>query len=486
MWSTFLSDHLLDWVPRCVLRPGMLSPAARCQRRQPSNPAPPPASGTSPPLREWPASAKIFATDFLRFPADPKQTEILAGTREQSRRVIVCCTRQWGKSTTGAVKALHHALTSAASLTLIASRTLHQAGELLEKAVQFARSLELPVRRVPGHPASLLLPNGSRIIAIPGRPASIRAYSAVSLLIVDEAAFVPDALYQALRPMLATTNGAIWLLSTPNGQKGFFYREWIDKLPTWSKFTVSGDECTRIGAEFLAEERRNLGPAIFEREYMCKFTSSGDTYFDAAALAASEVPPDYPEKLGFAYQSTRFYVGFDLGQKQSHSAIVVLEKAEVTSKDRDPVTFAWIKRTEIHLRRAERLPLNMTYPDIADRLLSAIKLLPNTKDVTLVLDATGCGGPFLDLSHLESRSHEVPQLPDYFARLQNQRPGRPTPGGRERNGEPAHVELGPRHHPLYLVRNRRPRHGLLARLLARAQIPRGESVAHGRIEYHSP
>jgi hypothetical protein len=30
-------------------------------------------------------------------------------------------------------------------------------------------------------------------------------------------------------------------------------------------------------------------------------------------------------------------------------------------------------------------------------LLSTIKMLPNTKDVTLVLDATGCGGPFLDL-----------------------------------------------------------------------------------------
>ena len=74
----------------------------------------------------------------------------------------------------------------------------------------------------------------------------------------------------------------------------------------------------------------SLPPPIFEREYMCKFTSSGDTYLDAAALAASEVPPDYPEKLGFAYQSTRFYVGFDLGQKQSHSAIVVLPAKTAT------------------------------------------------------------------------------------------------------------------------------------------------------------
>lgn len=71
------------------------------------------------------------------------------------------------------------------SLTLIASNTRHQASELSEKAVRFTRDLQLTTRRVPSHPASLMLPNGSRIIAIPGRPASIRGFSAVSLLIVD-------------------------------------------------------------------------------------------------------------------------------------------------------------------------------------------------------------------------------------------------------------------------------------------------------------
>jgi hypothetical protein len=43
-------------------------------------------------------------------------------------------------------------------------------------------------------------------------------------------------------------------------------------------------------------------------------------------------------KLGLAYQSTRIITGFDLGQKQSHSGIIVLEKAIVKSKERDPVT----------------------------------------------------------------------------------------------------------------------------------------------------
>jgi len=28
--------------------------------------------------------------------------------------------------------------------------------------------------------------------------------------------------------MLATTGGEMWLLTTPHGARGFFYREWID------------------------------------------------------------------------------------------------------------------------------------------------------------------------------------------------------------------------------------------------------------------
>ena len=50
---------------------------------------------------------------------------------------------------------------------------------------------------------SLQLPNGSRIVGLPGKEATVRGFSAVSLLLIDEAARVEDAMYKALRPMLA-------------------------------------------------------------------------------------------------------------------------------------------------------------------------------------------------------------------------------------------------------------------------------------------
>ena len=55
------------------------------------------------------------------------------------------------------------------------------------------------------------------------------------MLILDEAARVPDELYAALRPMLAVGGGRLVLLSTPFGKRGFFWREWSEQASGFVK-----------------------------------------------------------------------------------------------------------------------------------------------------------------------------------------------------------------------------------------------------------
>ncbi len=50
---------------------------------------------------------------------------------------------------------------------------------------------------------SLELPNGARIIGLPENAAKVRGFSAVALMLIDEAAQVADGTYKSLRPMLA-------------------------------------------------------------------------------------------------------------------------------------------------------------------------------------------------------------------------------------------------------------------------------------------
>jgi hypothetical protein len=212
----------------------------------------------------------------LHFEPDEHQTAVL---RSDAKWGILNCTRQWGKSTIGAAKAVHHASTRPGSLVLIASPSQRQSMELMRKAARMLGRMGIKKRGDGGTDTSLLLPNGSRIVGLPGVEATARGFSAVSLLVIDEAARVDDAAYKTLRPMLSTVNGDLWLLSTPWGKRGFFYEEWTYGGPDWFRISVPATGCPRIAPEFLEKERRSMGPAWFEQEYLCGFVDNGASMF---------------------------------------------------------------------------------------------------------------------------------------------------------------------------------------------------------------
>ncbi|MSV28237.1 MAG: hypothetical protein EXQ52_05765 [Bryobacterales bacterium] len=220
----------------------------------------------------------------LKFTPDAIQARLLGLT---SKRVVLNCTRQWGKSTITAAKAIHEASTRNESLTLVVSPSARQSGEFMRKASEFARRLGHKVRGDGDNEMSILLPNQSRVVGLPGSEATIRGFSAVSLLLVDEASRVEDELYLAIRPMLAASNGTLWLMSTPFGKRGFFYEAWDRGGAGWERVEVTAEECPRISKEHLKEERRTMGERWFRQEYLCQFVDSVSGVFDRDVVEAA-------------------------------------------------------------------------------------------------------------------------------------------------------------------------------------------------------
>ena len=180
----------------------------------------------------------------------------------------------------GAAKAVYRAMTQAKSLVLVASPTDRQSAELVNKAAEMMGRLGIR-RRGDGHnAASLVFPNGSRIVGLPGMEHTVRGFSGASLLLIDEASRVPDRVYKALLPVLARSDGDLWLMSTPWGQRGFFYEAWQDGGEEWFRVSVTATECPRIAGAFLDAERRTMDSIRFAQEYMCEFTVDGTEYFD--------------------------------------------------------------------------------------------------------------------------------------------------------------------------------------------------------------
>jgi hypothetical protein len=125
---------------------------------------------------------------------------------------------------------------------------------------------------------SVVFPNGSTVVGLPENEEKIRGFSDVRLLLVDEASTVDEALYEAVTPMLAVSNGTMWLLSTPRGPRGFFYREWTGREP-WVRLSVPAAECPRFSKEFLDEERRRKDRRTFRQEYLCEFVDDHTCLF---------------------------------------------------------------------------------------------------------------------------------------------------------------------------------------------------------------
>jgi Terminase large subunit, T4likevirus-type, N-terminal len=227
----------------------------------------------------------------LGFEPDEPQRAVV---RSQAKRGILNCTRQWGKSTIGAAIAVHRAHTRTESLVLVASPTERQSGEFIRKAAGMLRKLGIRPRGDGDNDISLQLPNRSRIVGLPGVESTVRGFSAVSLLLIDEAARVDDSMYLALRPMLAVGRGDLLLMSTPKGKAGFFYEAWEHGGEEWFRMSVPATDCPRIGKDFLEEERRVMGTAWFEQEYMCGFVETGMSVFGRdmveAALDESVTP----------------------------------------------------------------------------------------------------------------------------------------------------------------------------------------------------
>jgi hypothetical protein len=237
-----------------------------------------------------PHHPEAFAVSLGIIP-DEWQVEVLASDHP---RKILCCGRQTGKSTVAAILALHKALTQPGSVVLVVAPGERQAKLLFSKAASLYRQAGYPLPAHSERRTGLELSNGSIIEALPAVERTTRGYS-VDLLLVDEAAAVPDMDYHGILPALIATQGEQVLLSTPRGKRGFFHEIWhltsssatpptgyldgVHPPDDWLRVMVRSDETPRITTEQLEVFRQSMPSAFFEQEFECAWLDTEGSLF---------------------------------------------------------------------------------------------------------------------------------------------------------------------------------------------------------------
>ena len=248
-----------------------------------------------------------------------------------SSRIILLAPRQSGKSLIVAGLACHTAKVKVGGLTVVIAPKLNQAMETARKIKDFiSMDSELITKR--SNDSLVELDTGSRILCLAATENAPRGYSAPDLIILDEAARIPDEVYAATRPQLTTNPDAkLVIISTPFGKSGFFWRAWSEET-YWKKVRVeTGFEVVRTlqglkvqkkdinleaevakwkeeNVEFylsphhqqawLQEELDTVGEWWFSQEYGLEFKDSVENLFDFDDIrAAFEDVTTIPEAL---------------------------------------------------------------------------------------------------------------------------------------------------------------------------------------------
>ncbi len=219
--------------------------------------------------------------------------------------------RQVGKSFVIGIKAAEYALENGDKLIMVISKTERQAGLLFSKILynlsridrkQICKGKERPTKHL------ITLKNGSKIYCLPAGDTGFGIMGfTIDLLIADEAAFIPEEVWNSVIPALAITRGAIWLLSTPFVKKGYYYQCFSD--PTFTSFHTSSEDCPRKDEVFLQNRRENLTKAQYAQMYLGEFVDEALRFFSKKLIDAR-----CNQKRREKFIKGRFYLGCDVGR----------------------------------------------------------------------------------------------------------------------------------------------------------------------------
>ena len=214
----------------------------------------------------------------------PFQSKVLHLFRD-NQYIITLKSRQLGISTLSAAYALWLMLFHKDKNVLALATTQATARNLVSKTMFMYDQLPkwLRLTALEKNKLSLRLKNGSKITAKSSNTDAARS-EAVSLLLIDEAAFIDniEETFTAAQQTLAT-GGQCMALSTPNGIGNWFHQTWEKAesgensfLPIKLPWTVHPER----DESWREQQDSDLGPRMAGQECDCDFLASGDTVFE--------------------------------------------------------------------------------------------------------------------------------------------------------------------------------------------------------------
>ena len=239
------------------------------------------------------------------------------------KKVVVRSRRQIGKSTLIANLLLYYAINFDGTKNYCVSPTLKQ-GKKLYKSVVKALTKAKIVKTANGSDLSIVLKNESEInFKSAEQGEALRGETVTGLLCIDEFAYIPDSVYDIIRPWTDFHKAVTLMVSTPFIKEGYFWTYYNYGLEgshntvliDWADYEKYKEDLDKIlPPEQLKEYESILPKKVFRTEYLGQFIEGGGMVFDFVKEAHREVKIKPTDRL---------YVGIDWSNQTKNDSTVI-------------------------------------------------------------------------------------------------------------------------------------------------------------------
>jgi len=325
---------------------------------------------------------------------------------DRSRFKAGIMARQTGKDFSSAAEIVEDCLQTAKCPWLIAAPSERQSLETLGKIKEWTEAYKLAIEdaievREGNHPQALLksseiiYANGSRVVAVPGKPDTVRGFSA-NVLLTEFAFFEQPALtWRAILPSITNPlrggEKKVRLISTPNGKGDIFHKIVSenyrgpgaelttplnpDRKMKWSVHRVTIWDAVSMGLPVDPEQLREAldDPEGWSQEFECEFLDGSNVLlpYDIIALAESADAHEFCDPAFWDVRSGNPVVlGIDFGRTNDPTVSYALERVGDIWWTREVLAERGISTPDQEtmldkrIRRADRVCYDYTGPGI--------------------------------------------------------------------------------------------------------------------------
>jgi hypothetical protein len=232
----------------------------------------------------------------IDFSLDGWQKDVLAA----EGNLCICSGRQVGKSQIVAIKVAEWIANHPKGRVVVISITEDQSELMLQKIlIHLTDNYPKLIARGKHKPTKHLvrLTNGATALtkAVGQYGLGVRGLTA-DILVGDEAAYVAQAIWHAVTPVLLTTGGSMWLLSTPNAQEGYFYEAYTNRDMGFQTFHVNSEEVAESRPEpqrshmlsYLSQEKARMTDMEYAQQYLAQFLEEQGQLFPDELITACQ------------------------------------------------------------------------------------------------------------------------------------------------------------------------------------------------------